>query len=130
MKETDEIKKDNALRQLMQPAADTQLPFRFTDRMMERIEAEAKRKARRQEIILYSVVSLFSLALITGAVIGLSIFSSFNIGHEFKLMFRRITESGNVGFYVFIGICTLLLLYLDHIMRQRYNARHKEENSL
>ena len=46
MKETKEIKKDEALIRLMQPNTDTRLPFMFNEQLMKRIEAETKRKAR------------------------------------------------------------------------------------
>ncbi len=130
MKETKEIKKDEALSRIMQPNADTSLPFMFNEQLMKRIEAEAKRKARRNEFWQYALVSVISIALIIGTIKLLSLYTPFNILHKLEQVFSASQISVDLKIYPFMGGCILVLLYFDHIMRRRYETRHKEDSSL
>lgn len=128
MNETKEIKKDEALIRLMQPNADTRLPFMFNEQLMKRIEAEAKRKARINTFWQYASVSVISIALIIGTIKLLFLYTSFNLIHKLEYIFNSAFISPDLKIYTFIGGCILILLYLDHTMRRRYEARHTKDS--
>lgn len=130
MKETKEIKKDEALNRIMQPNADTSLPFMFNELLMKRVEAEEKRKALRNEVVQYTLVSVISIALIMGTIKLLSVYSSFNIIHKLEQIFNSTLINDDLKIYTFIGGSILILLYFDHIIRRRYETRHKEDSGL
>ena len=127
MEETTEIKKDAVLTRLMQPDTATRLPEQFNDKMMERIQARVKRKACIISSLQYLFTTITSLGLIFGTVSLLAHYSSFNILDELSQIFKKVRIEGDLSLYPLIGGIVLLLLYLDHILRRRYESRQKED---
>ena len=127
MKETTEIRKDAVLTRLMQPDTAARLPEQFNDKMMERIQAKVKRKARIISFLQYLFTAITSLGLIFGTVSLLAHYSSFNFLDELSQIFKRVRIEGDLSLYPLIGGIVLLLLYLDHILRRRYESRQNED---
>ena len=127
MKETTEIKKDAVLTRLMQPDTATRLPEQFNDKMMERIQAKVKRKARIISFLQYLFTAITSLGLIFGTVSLLAHYSSFNFFDELSQIFKRVRIEGDLSLYPLIGGIVLLLLYFDHILRRRYESHQNED---
>ena len=127
MKETTEIKKDAVLTRLMQPDTATRLPEQYNDKMMERIKAKVKRKARIIYFLQYLFTVINSLVLIFGTVSLLAHYSSFNFLDELSQIFKRVRIEGDLSLYPLIGGIVLLLLYFDHILRRRYESHQNED---
>ena len=110
--------KDSLLKEVLRKSSSESLPFNFTNRMMEQINAEAQKKQRRA-----AGLNLCFLLLASASLIGLATYLlmsnfSFNIIESLRNI-SFSSESGSIfGFYFYIGLLVLGLLGLDYYLRK------------
>lgn len=95
------------------------LPDSFKEALMKRIDAEAARIRKRNELIGLLIVSLASLAIAALAAGAL-----FYAGVRWKRW--ELPELVSLPFYLYIGGLTLLLLGADHLLRRTYRKKHPD----
>lgn len=106
----------DTLKQLFQEMPEDRLSVEFTLNVMQKVRAEAERARRRKVCLNY-----LWLALASGILISLTIYAlccnSLSIFSMPENPFRDLF-TGNLMFYLFIGVLAGVLLALDYRLRK------------
>ena len=105
------------LKSIFSRLPDERLPLNFQAEMMQQIRQEAARITKRNE-------RLHLLALIAGTLftIGLAVVALLYVGiPQLTTEFPRMEIPPS---YIYFGLIVLVLLFSDHLLRQRYYNKH------
>lgn len=102
------------LKNLFDNMQEEQLPASFRMNIMERVIAESVKIKKRNERL-----SLVAVIIASLGIIALAVLSFIYIGLP-KITIPKIDLTA-FHFYSFIGILTLLLLYLDYCLRRLFH---------
>lgn len=116
------IKPADSLSGLFKQLPEEGLPASFQHKVMQQIRKEAVRRAQRKARMEWLVVILASLIMIGLAAAALLYLAPRHISFP-QLDISRIAFSG-IRFYLYIGLLSLFLLWLDYRLRRVF---HKEE---
>ena len=96
---------------------DDVLPPSFQAEMMQQIRKEAVRTTKRNQLL--AVLALIAATLFT---IGLAVAALIYMGiPSITTEFPTISIP---SYYIYFGFLVLMLLVMDHLLRQRYYKRH------
>ncbi|MDR2921665.1 MAG: hypothetical protein LBV72_20150 [Tannerella sp.] len=107
------------LRALFRRLPEEKLSSAFQQEMMMRIQKEAIRTRRRNRILLIAAYT-FALALFAGLTITTYIYLEIP---KIEIEIPRISVS---GFYIFLGVISIVLLLADYIFRRSFYKRHPD----
>lgn len=118
------MKRDNdKFKDLFGKLPDEQLPKDFRFAVMKKVHLASLEKQRKTEVWSWILVSFTALIML-----GLGIFAIWYVGLP-DLTIRK-PDLSSLGFYCFIGICALILLGLDYILRRHYYRNRTSKDSL
>ena len=111
------MKQDKALRKTLS-YKESQLPFGFNERVMEKIYLEVEYKNKRNYNLGIVLASIVSFLLFGGALYLMHLYFNFNVLELFS-GFNRQTQYGlPITYYLYMSFMVLILLGLDYKFRQ------------
>ena len=112
------MNRDKALHKVLKTSGQNELPFGFEQRVMKAVFIKAEKEAKCRSALSLILVSLVSLAIISGAVYVLNLYYSLS----FSLNVPRITYTSEtksiLAFSFYIASIVLFLLGLDSYLRR------------
>jgi hypothetical protein len=110
------MNRDKAIRKNL-ACKGAELPYGFDLRLMNRITKLAEKRSRQAYVLNLVTTSMVSVVLLAGSLYALYHYFSFNILHIFSGFQFNVTPL--LAWCGYISALMLLLLALDHMLRQR-----------
>jgi hypothetical protein len=114
---------DNALKKALKMSAPPSLPSGFDDRTMLRIYQAVEKKRKRTIVLMYSLLSVTSIALISLAVFLIHRYFAPNFSFELRIPQFSLESSPLYSFCVYIAVLILVLAGLDLLFRSYWHRR-------
>jgi len=112
------MNQDTALKKVLQSREKGDLPYDFESRLMRTIQAEAVKKKMRSAVLNLCLVSMVSLTMIAGTILGLKYYLLVHFSLP-ENPFKFLSDSASLfGFFFYIAFLVLILLGLDMYFRK------------